>query len=66
MRELREALALADERTEVVIYADAVGEWVDIPPYSERCAAVCGFFSAARVCMTDGAAVIMTGSEAAL
>ena len=64
--QLQEILAKADGRDEVMIYADLVGNWVEMSPYSEKRAAVCGYFSAASVWVEKGMAVIETGAEAAL
>lgn len=64
--QLRERLAGEDGQAAVVIYADAVGEWVDIPPYNERQAAVCGYFTVADIGVGNGLAVIVMGAEAAL
>lgn len=64
--DLRKALAGADGQDEVVIYADVTGEWVDMPPYFDKRAVVCGYFSVAGVWVESGIAAIVTGVEAAL
>ncbi len=64
--ELRDILATADGEDEVTIYADVEGEWVSIPPYSDKRAAICGYFAVAGVNTVKGMAVLTTGAEAAL
>ena len=66
VEEFREALAEANGQDEVVIYADVVGEWVDIPPFFDKRAAVCGYFVAAGVSAAKGMVILTTGAEAAL
>ncbi len=65
VEELCVALAAADAKAEVVIYADLEGEWVEIPPYFDKRAAVCGYFSLDDVLMAKGVAVLTAGAEQA-
>ena len=64
--QLRDVLATADGRDEVEIYADVTGERVDIPPYHEKVAVVCGYFSVDSVRREAGVTVIRMGAESTL
>ena len=66
MAQLREKLAGEAGDRAVVIYADLVGEVVDIPPYSDKRAAVCGYFDMADVWRADCGVVVVAGAETAL
>lgn len=66
MAELREALATAAGDAEVVIGVDAEGEWADVPPYFDKRAVVCGYFTTEQACVAEGMMILVTGAETAL